>query len=122
MPRSVRGTFPTRGSCCCTGNSVRMRHRIGGCLLLFVLILAGCSREYYARDADRETYSALSERNRPPWFVPNINITPPPESRIYVPGNEVDPPSPPDDPPAHEYMLYANGIPGSVLWKHAEVA
>jgi len=77
----------------------------------------GCSREYYFRDADKETYAALQERNRDPWFIPDLKIEPPPESRIFVPGNEVAPPQPPDDPPAHEYMLYANGIPGSIIWK-----
>lgn len=86
-------------------------------LALLIAILVGCSREYYARDADKETYAALQERNRMPWLVPDLKIEPPPESRIFVPGNEVAPPQPPDDPPAHEYMLYANGIPGSTYWK-----
>ncbi|HQR08859.1 MAG TPA: TolC family protein [Gemmatales bacterium] len=96
---------------------MRMRYIGGGLVLLLILLVAGCSREYYFRDADKETYGALQERNRAPWFVPDLKIEPPPESRIFVPGNEVKPPQPPDDPPAHEYMLYADGIRGSIIWK-----
>lgn len=92
-------------------------YRFGIVLFLFVTA-AGCSRDYYVRDADRETYAALQERNRVPWLIPDLKIEPPVESRIFVPGNEAAPPQPPDDPPAHEYMRYANGIPGSIYWKH----
>jgi outer membrane protein TolC len=77
----------------------------------------GCSREYYARDADREVYSVIGERNMGPWLIPPPQVEPPPESRIHVPGNDVCPPQPPDDPQAHEYMRMANGIPGSILWR-----
>lgn len=79
--------------------------------------LTGCSREFYARSADKEVYDAIAERNVGPWTVPPPQVEPPPQSRIFVPGREVAPPQPPDDPMAHEYMLMANGIPGSTLWR-----
>jgi len=85
-------------------------------LLLLMLPLSSCSRAYYARDADKETHAALAERNTGSWQIPELKIEPPPESRIFVPGDEVSPPMPPDDSFAHEYMQRANGIKGSVLW------
>lgn len=87
----------------------------------FVILLTvgiGCSREYYVRDADKETYAALAERNSNSWTIPELDIIPPPESRIFVPGNMVKPPQPLDDATAHQYMLYANGIRGSTIWDH----
>lgn len=85
---------------------------------LVIVSLSGCSREYYFRDADKETYAALAEKNTGPWLIPNTNIEPPPQSRIYVPGDLASPPQPPDDSYAHEYMEIADGIPGSKFWKH----
>ncbi len=82
-----------------------------------LLTVSSCSREYYARDADRESYAALAERNTGSWQIPELKIEPPPESRIFVPGRDVAPPMPPDDSYAHEYMRRANGMRGSVLWQ-----
>lgn len=80
--------------------------------------LSGCTRDYYFRDADKETYAALAEKNHGPWTIPHTNIDPPPQSRIFVPGDLASPPQPPDDSYAHDYMMMADGIPGSTFWKH----
>jgi hypothetical protein len=85
-------------------------------LVLFAITLPSCSREYYARDADKETYAALAERNTRSWQVPDVKIEPPPESRIFVPGPDYAPPMPPDDDYANEYMQQADGMRGSSLW------
>jgi len=85
-------------------------------LVLALVILCGCSRQFYLRSADEETYSAVSERNSGPWTLPKITIDPPPDSRLYDPYNPVRPPRPNDDPAAHEYMEEANGIKGYSRW------
>src|SRR5262249_55047217 len=89
--------------------------------LLLVLLLAGllggCTRAFYRRQADRETYSAIEERNDDSrWALPRIAVDPPPESRLHDPFNPDRPPMPPDDPAAHEYMHRVNGIRGYRKW------
>ncbi len=88
------------------------------CAIVFCLLLgiAGCSRDYYVRDADHEVYAALAERNAQSWQVPDLSIDPKPESRLYDPYSLVKPPRPVDDDAAHEYMLAANGIKGYHGW------
>ncbi len=78
---------------------------------------AGCGRAWYRRDADRETYTAtLEHETAPAWSVPRINITPPPESRLFDPYDPDHPPMPPDDPAAHRYMHRADGHRGWRYW------
>ncbi|HMC65968.1 MAG TPA: TolC family protein [Gemmataceae bacterium] len=89
--------------------------------LLLVLLLAGllggCTRAFYRRQADREAYSAIEERNDDPrWALPRIAVDPPPESRLHDAFNPDRPPMPPDDPAAHEYMHRVNGIRGYRKW------
>ena len=52
--------------------------RRGTCLLLLALLTAGCSRAFYRRSADRETYQAIGQHtNEAQWPVSNISIEPP---------------------------------------------
>lgn len=82
-----------------------------------VLLAAGCSRSFYRRAADRDSYSAIAERNRcPAWRLPRIGIDPAPSSRLADPYNPDRPPMPPDDPCAHVYMHRPNGMFGSKHW------
>jgi outer membrane protein TolC len=84
-------------------------------VLLFVTI--GCTRAWYRRDADRETYSALEERNSDPqWHVPYFSLNPNPASRLYDPSDPDFPPMPPDDPAAYQYMLRVNGMRNYRRW------
>jgi outer membrane protein TolC len=76
-----------------------------GLLLLLLIALGGCSREWYRRDADRETYHILDERRREDiWPIANDGIDRPPASRLHDPFNPNYPPMPPDDPAADQYM------------------
>ena len=76
-----------------------------GLLLLVLIALGGCSREWYRRDADRETYHILDERRQEAvWPIANDGIERPPASRLYDPFNPNYPPMPPDDPAADQYM------------------
>ncbi len=85
------------------------------CLAMFALSLSSCSRTFYREQADKEVYAAIQERNHSSWTLPNIDITPPPASRLYDPYAADFPPMPPDDIAASEYMHTADGHHG---WKH----
>lgn len=85
---------------------------------LLGLCLSGCakSRQEYQREADREVYSTISERNRDlRWRTRNVGIRMNPESRFFDPYNQNCPPSPEDDPASHRYMHCVDGMKG---WKH----
>jgi len=85
-------------------------------LAILALTLSSCSRTYYRESADQDSYAAIMERPADPrWNVPNINIEPPPASRLYNPYDPDHPPMPPDDPAADIYMHEAYGMHG---WKH----
>lgn len=86
-------------------------------LLVAVGLLAGCSRSYYRKGADRETYHALGEHNtEPSWAAPHTSIDPPPASRLFDPYCPDRPPLPPDDPAAHTYLHRVDGIKGYKKW------
>src|SRR5262245_64197806 len=86
-------------------------------ILILAVMLAGCSRAYYRRQADKETYHAIEERDHDPrWDLPHISIDPSPQSRLYDPYDPDHPPLPPDDPAAHRYMRWVNGIRGYRRW------
>jgi outer membrane protein TolC len=86
-------------------------------LIVLALLASGCTRAFYRRQADRESYQAINERDHDPrWQLPSVQIAPPPESRLFDPYNPDRPPLPPDDPAAAEYMRYANGMHGYRHW------
>jgi outer membrane protein TolC len=84
-------------------------------LLAGVLLLTtGCSRSFYRRSADRETYQAVAQHSdEARWPIASPYITPPPQSRLYDPFDPDHPPLPPDDPAAAYFMAWPNGIRGS---------
>lgn len=85
--------------------------------IVLAVLLSGCSRAYYRRDADRETYHAIRERtNDPRWDLPRITLDVPPQSRLFDPFNPDHPPLPPDDPAAHKYMHCVDGMKGYRRW------
>jgi outer membrane protein TolC len=87
-------------------------------LILFLICLSGgCTRAFYRFRADRDTYSAINERDHDPrWDLPRISVDTPPQSRLHDPFNPDHPPMPPDDPAAHRYMHWANGMRGYRHW------
>ncbi len=85
------------------------------CWAIFALTLSSCSRAFYREQADRDVYAATQERNHSSWVLPEIDITPPPASRLHDPYAADFPPMPPDDLAASEYMHMADGHHG---WKH----
>jgi outer membrane protein TolC len=111
--------LPHKAGAVVVGNAMRRGVLLACCLLVS---LVGCTRGWYRRDADKETYNAVGEHMEPTWYVPNVDIVPPPESRLYDPYSPDFPPMPPDDPAAHQYMLRANGIPGYKHWYKDGVA
>ncbi len=79
--------------------------------------ITGCSRQFWRQQADRDTYSAVTEKlNDPHWQVPRIDLTPDPRSRFYDPYDPDCQPLPPDDPAAHEFMHCVNGKRGYKSW------
>ena len=88
-----------------------------GMVLVLLCLVIGCGRAWYRRDADRETYAALEERNYDPqWHVPYFSLNPNPASRLYDPYDPDYPPMPPDDPAAYQYMLRVNGMRNYRRW------
>jgi len=89
----------------------------GWFLIALMLLASGCTRAFYRRQADRESYQAIDERDHDPrWFLPSVDIAPPAESRLFDPYNPDRPPMPPDDPAAARYMQVANGMHGYRRW------
>src|SRR5439155_3674121 len=78
-------------------------------VLVLLCLAIGCGRAWYRRDADRETYAALEERNTDPqWHAPYFSLNPHPASRLFDPYDPDYPAMPPDDPAANVYMDRAN--------------
>ena len=90
------------------------------CLIVLVaqiLPLSGCSRQFWRRQADRDSYNAIDEKlNNPHWQLPRINLTPDTRSRFHDPWQPDFEPLPPDDPAAHQFMHCVNGRRGYKNW------
>jgi len=79
--------------------------------------ISGCSRQFWRKQADRDSYSAISEKlNDKHWVVPRFDLDPDPRSRFYDPHDPDKIPLPPDDPTAHEVMHTASGRKGYKSW------
>lgn len=79
--------------------------------------LSGCSRQFWRKQADKDTYAAIGERlTDPHWQLPRIDLTPDHRSRFYDPFDPDKEPLPPDDPAAHEFMHSVNGRRGYKNW------
>jgi len=83
--------------------------------------LCGCTRDYYRKTADDQTYKILEEKSSDTrWHQEDFEITPDPRSRFFDPYDPNDPPLPPDDPTASESMESAYGMRGSDLWRDSD--
>jgi hypothetical protein len=88
-----------------------------GALFLLALLLGGCTRAHYRRQADRESYGEIAERDRnPAWVIPEYTIQPDPHSRLADNTDPDHPPMPPDDPAADCYMKSVYYMHGSRHW------
>lgn len=86
-------------------------------LLVTAALVPGCTRAFYRRSADRETYATLAQHtNEAGWPIGNPSITPPPASRLYDPFNPDRPPMPPDDPTADFWMRRPGWMFGSPFY------
>ena len=68
---------------------------------LLVMLVAGCSREWYRDQADEEVACLIEEKATPEWDVPFQSVEMDPRSRFHDPHDKVNPPMPPDDPSPH---------------------
>ena len=101
--------------------SVRGKSRHGIAWLLLGALgfssLSGCSRQFWRKQADKDSYNAIAERMTDPhWQLPRMELTPDPRSRFFDPYDPDKAPLPPDDPAAHEFMHCVNGRKGYKNW------
>jgi outer membrane protein TolC len=79
--------------------------------------LSGCSRQFWRKQADKDSYNAIAEKMTDPhWQVPRLDLTPDPRSRFFDPYDPDKEPLPPDDPAAHAMMHCVNGRKGYKNW------
>jgi len=85
--------------------------------LLTCLTTASCSRHHYHTAADKEVTELITEKaGDPRWAVPCFNVEMDPRSRFYEPYDQDNPPMPPDDPVAHQFMHKIDGKRGYQHW------
>jgi outer membrane protein TolC len=98
-----------------SANPMATARRLRLLLLLAAILASGCTRAYYRRSADRDTYQAIAQHsNEALWPIANPPVYPPPQSRLFDPFNPDRPPLPPDDPAAYQFLMWPNGIRGSL--------
>lgn len=86
-------------------------------LSLLLLFFAGCSRAFWRKQADRDSYRLLNQkRSDPRWAVPRIDVRADPRSRFFDPYCQDKGPLPPDDPFAARDMLRVAGKRGYKSW------
>ena len=91
-----------------------MRRRL---LFSVALLALGCSRTWYRKAADAETYPLVSERAfGPASAVGTPDLTPAAGSRLADPFDPDHTPKPPDDPAASLFMAKPGGFRGSKRW------
>jgi hypothetical protein len=87
-------------------------------IVLLAASIAGCTRAYYRKSADREVNRLISEKSADPrWALTLPTIAPPEDSRLFDPGDPDHPPMPPDDPASHKLMERVDGKRGPFSWR-----
>ncbi len=82
-----------------------------------LLVVGGCSRSKYRRQANEESYYLIDEKVAHAANVPGIRrIEVDPRSRLFDPFNPDRPPMPEDDPAAHRYMEVVDKKKHYPLW------
>ena len=81
------------------------------------LIVAGCHRGYYRRQADAEVDRLVREKATDPrWNAIDGSIEIDPQSRMFNPFSKDHPPIPPDDAASHQFMHCVDGKEGYPHW------
>ena len=92
----------------------------GAVLLLFAvwfLMVGGCSRPKYRRQADVEATSLIAQKSvGPKWNLQDFNVYPNPASRMFDPFSPDAEPMPPDDPISHQLMHWIDRKKGFPHW------
>ncbi len=83
------------------------------------LLAHGCSRDQYREHADRETYALLQHSTSgTPWELPaDFSLEPAEDSRLFAPGDPVDPLLPAPGPFLYSYEM-PEAIEGSAVAAH----
>ncbi len=69
--------------------------------VLGLLVIPGCTRQFYRTEADREVACVLANKDRvPAWKLEHMHVYPDPRARFADPTNPDRPPMPCDDPAA----------------------
>jgi outer membrane protein TolC len=86
------------------GNDVQ---KISAWLLLFLVLLAGCSRTRYRQKTDADAYALLHEKvAESAWHLPSdYDLQPRPDSRLFDPSFIDDPTLPDPSPHLYAYQL-----------------
>lgn len=88
-----------------------------GVILLNLVVLAGCHRSYYRRQADAEARRLIREKaNDPRWDSADGTVDIDPQSRMFDPFSKDHPPIPPDDAASHQLMYRVDGKEGYPHW------
>ncbi|HMO14842.1 MAG TPA: TolC family protein [Pirellulaceae bacterium] len=102
-----------------------MSHKIRGkwyvnsilCICVTSLIIAGCHRSYYRRQADSEARMLIEQKTYDPrWGLVDSTIDIDPRSRMFDPFSADHPPLPPDDPDSYRLMECVDGKRGYQHW------
>lgn len=76
------------------------------------LCLAGCTRHWFRKQADKEVDCVLKEKDRyPAWAIEQYHPYPDPRARFADPTNPDRPPMPPDDPAAASLSPHPQKVP-----------
>ncbi len=94
------------------------RPGIAALIVALALVPAGCSRNHYYTQADKDASKLVAEKACDPrWAMPpGFTVNQDPRSRYYDPCDQIFPPMPPDDPAADRLMVCVDGMKGFRHW------
>ena len=81
-----------------------------------LVLIAGCHRGFYRRQADAEARRLIKEKAGERWNSATGGIEINPMSRMFDPFSADHPPIPPDDPTAHKFLHEVDSKPGYPHW------
>ncbi len=115
MSQTRTETKQRSSSCASRNRSVSLAILVCVCSAQLLLI-AGCHRGFYRRQADAEARRLITEKAGSRWNSATGGIEIDPMSRMFDPFSADHPPIPPDDPAAHKLMHEVDQKPGYPHW------